>query len=280
VLVCDAGQPRNAASLALHGFLTRDGIAPQELLRLGREELAEYGVEVRREVVAAARHVPSPDPRSCTPAFDVELESGVRLTCRKLLLTTGVRDVLPDIDGLLDLYGQSVHHCPYCDAWGHRDESLAAFGPGESAVGLAMSLRTWSPRVTACSHGEAISGQDRQRLSRNGIAWREEKVVRLRGSGGKLAAVEFSSGPPLACQSLFFQASQFQTSPLADMLGCERRDSHVETHGKQRTNIPGLFLAGDADGDVQFVIVAAAEGARAAVAINRELQDEDRGEAN
>jgi len=134
--------------------------------------------------------------------------------------------------------------------------------------------------VTACTDGKRVGPGDRDRLSRNGIALRTERVARLDGSDEGLQRVVFRSGEPLECDALFFNTDQVQRSELPTMLGCEAKENNqVSTRDKQRTCIPGLFLAGDADGDVQFVIVAAAEGARAATAINRELQDEDRGES-
>jgi thioredoxin reductase len=277
LLVCDDGHPRNAASRALHGFLSRDGIPPGELLRLGREELNRYGVDWRPDKIVSACQL-AEQSRPGMAAFEVRLAGGETFQARKLLLATGLRDELPAIDGLLEFYGSSIHHCPYCDCHEHRGRRLAAYGAGTAAVGLALMLRTWSEHVTACGDGEPIDAKDQNRLSRNGIAWRGEKVIRLSGRDGRLAAVEFASGPSLACDALFFNTGSAQRSPLAPMLGCEIAGELVATHGKQRTGVPGLFLAGDADSDVQFAIVAAAEGARAAVAINRELQDEDRGE--
>jgi thioredoxin reductase len=279
VIVCDAGNPRNAAAAAMHGYLSRDGVNPRDLLRIGRGEVEGYGVEFVRDTVAHARRLPcTGDGRAA--CFEVTTEGGRRVTSRKVLLATGVVDTLPDVEGVRELYGRSVHHCPYCDGWEHRDEHLAAYGRGAKAAGLALGLRTWSDRVTACTDGRPLGADDRRRLARNGIAVREERVVRLEGSGGRLARVVFAAGPPLACDALFFNTGHGQRSELAGRLGCEYDEQgHVRTCEKQRTFVPGLYLAGDADGDVQFVIVAAAEGATAAVAINRELQDEDRGEA-
>ncbi len=219
----------------------------------------------------------APDPRA---SFEVVTEDGRRFRSRKLLLATGVRDVLPPIDGAERYYGRGVHHCPYCDGWEHRDRRLVAYGAGRAAVGLALSLRTWSGRVTACTDGKRIAPKDQGPAGRNGIALRTERIARLDGSGEALQRIVFESGPPLECDALFFNTDQVQRSQLPAMLGCESKgDNQIRTHDKQRTCMPGLFLAGDADGDVQFVIVAAAEGARAATAINRELQDEDRGES-
>jgi thioredoxin reductase len=278
VLVIDSGRPRNAAAQAMHGYLTRDGTPPREMNRLARDEARRYGAVLLDAEAAEARCLGGAGPPPA-PAFEVGLTDGRAFRARKLLLATGVRDLLPEFPGVADYYGRGVHHCPYCDGWEHRDESLGAFGSPRAAVGLALALRTWSDRVTAMTDGESIDPADLDRLRRNGIAARTEPIVRLEGSADRLERVHFASGPDLPCTGFFFNTGQVQHANLAERLGCDSKGgNHVATHGKQRTGVPGLFVAGDADGDVQFVIVAAAEGARAAVAINRELQDEDRGE--
>lgn len=280
VLVVDSGHPRNAASRMLNGYLSRDGISPREFLRLGRDEVARYGVEILDAEVDHARCLAVCGDSETSTLFEVETTDAQTFRSRKILLTTGVRDVLPAIEGIESYYGRGVFHCPYCDGWEYRAGSLVAYGTGSAAVGLALSLRNWSERVTACTEGRRVSPRDRDRLERNGIAIRSERIARLEGSAEKLERVVFEAGPPLACDALFFNTDQYQRSKLPTMLGCQLQKNHqVRTSGRQRTDVHGLFLAGDADGDVQFVIVAAAEGARAAVAINRELQDEDRGEA-
>src|SRR6185503_11154078 len=125
VLVCDSGHPRNAASHALHGYLTRDGIAPGEFLEIGRIQLLRYTtVELRSTSVTEARRV--------NKLFEITLQSGERLTSRKLLLATGVVDDLPLLEGLQGFYGTSVFHCPYCDGWEIRDQPLAIYGRGEN----------------------------------------------------------------------------------------------------------------------------------------------------
>lgn len=279
VLVIDSGRPRNAAAQALHGYLSRDGINPHELLRLGRKESAGYGVEFLNAEVDTTRFMSSSAAREPRLGFEVRTADGRTFCSRKLLLATGVRDVLPPIDGAKTYYGRGVYHCPYCDGWEHRDRRLVAYGSGPASVGLALALRTWSASVTACSDGKKLARKDRARLERNGIGLRTEPVARLEGSTTGLRALTFHEGPSLPCDALFFHTEQVQRSKLPGMLSCETKENHqVRTYEKQRTGVPGLYLAGDADGDVQFVIIAAAEGARAAVAINRELQDEDRGE--
>jgi thioredoxin reductase len=270
VLVCDNGRPRNRFAGHMHGYLSRDHSEPTELLRIGRDEILRYGVQFSpREAV---------DARNVGEGFLVRLDDGTEHHSRRLLLATGVSDVLPEILGLPELYGRSVHHCPYCDGWEHKDERIVALGDGDAAIGLALNLRTWSQKIIACTNGREPEGEKRAQAGRLGIQVRTERVSRLVAEAGKLVGIEFTSGPSAPCDALFFNTGQYQRSPLAERLGCRfRPDGGVYTSNKQCTDIPGLYLAGDADKDVQFVIVAAAEGATAAVAINKELQEEERG---
>lgn len=272
VVVIDAGQPRNAAAQHAHGFLTRDGVPPLDILALGRKELLTYGVEFRAGVVTRVK----PGVRRMT----VTMQGGDRLAARKLLLATGVVDELPCLPGLEKLYGTSVHHCPYCDGWENRDRPLAVYGPPEDASGLALSLLTWSRDLVVCTDGRRPGTKARARLADAGIQARTERIVRLEGTRGRLERIVFAEGPPLERYGLFFSTGQGQRSPLAERLGCQfTKSGHVRCDRKGRTGVSNLFIAGDANGDTQFVIVAAAEGAKAAVAINKELQDEDRGQA-
>src|SRR5688500_11366280 len=271
VLLCDTGRPRNAASQALHGYLTRDGIAPGELRSAGRRELETYdSVEIRD--IGAADAV-------CTGAglFRVTLDDGAVVTSRKLLIATGVCDNLPAIDGVQELYGRSVFHCPYCDGWEVRDQPIAIYGRGSRGVGLSLELTAWSRDLVLCTDGPAeMSDEDRARLARNGIAVREQRVAALESQNGILERIRFAAGEPLARRALFFTTGQFQRSALAVRLGCEFNDKGTVRTGKyESTHLPGLFVAGDASRAVQWAIVAAAEGAEAAFAINTDLIKED-----
>ena len=270
VLVCDAGHPRNAASHALHGFLTRDGIEPAELLRIGREQLRRYdSVELRAIEVT--------DANCCGDGFEVTLGDDTRLRCRKLLLATGVVDHLPEVAGIEDFYGRSVFHCPYCDGWEVRDQPLAVYGRGEHGQGLALELTAWSDDLVLCTDGPAgLTAEDRGRLARHSIEVREERIARLEGADGMLERIVFTNGETLARRALFFSTGQRQRSNLSEKLGCEFTDKGaVETGEYETTNVPGLFVAGDASRLMQLAIVAAAEGAQAAFAINTALLKED-----
>jgi thioredoxin reductase len=271
VLVFDNGQPRNRASRALHGYLTRDGVSPAEFLRLARAELAAYDTVrlVEADVASAACQ---PDGR-----FLVSLTTGERFVARKLLLATGVVDNLPEIPGFRELYGRSVFHCPYCDGWEVRDAPIAIYGRGARGAGLGLELTAWSRDLVLCTDGPSeIEPASLEQLARNGIAVREERVVHLEGRDGVLSQVVFQDGPPLPRRALFFTTGQYQRSDLLVHLGCEFNEKGTVRTGKyETTHIPGLFVCGDASRAVQWVVVAASEGAEAAFAINTDLVRED-----
>src|SRR5947207_2900559 len=169
VLVCDFGQPRNRRSRALHGYLTRDGIEPPELNDLGRRELATYDVEFRCVGVTGAHREPT--------HFRVALANGAEEQARYLLIATGVVDDLPAIPGFEECYGRSIFHCPYCDGWECRDRRIAAFGSGRDVTGLALGLRAWTRDVIVCSHGTRLDRQSRERLARNGLDIRGQRIA-------------------------------------------------------------------------------------------------------
>jgi thioredoxin reductase len=267
VLVCDAGQPRNAASRSLHGFLTRDGIQPAELLRIGREELRRYEVQFRSALVTDARRVEE--------GFEVLLGDGTRERSLKLLLATGVVDPLPPVEGAKECYGSSVFHCPYCDGWEVRDRPIAVYGRGSKGLGLAMSLRTWSHDLVLCTDGPSgLGAESRERLRRRDIELRESRIERFIHEEGYLRSIAFSDGTGIPRSALFFNTGQQQRSHLAAALGCSFTRKGAVRNGRhgEAPGIRGLYVAGDASRDVQLAIVGAGEGVKAAFAINTELQ--------
>jgi len=271
VLVCDDGNPRNAASHAMHGYLTRDGIAPREFLHIAREQLKEYDCIELQDVEVTDAECQA-DNR-----FRVTLVNGAEIYSRKLLIATGVVDSVPELPGFRELYGQSVFHCPYCDGWEIRDQPLAIYGRGARGYGLSLELTGWSRDLILCTDGPSeIEADDLARLSRLRITVREDRVTRLEGHDGILERVVFENGDALRRRALFFTTGQTQGSRLAISLGCQFNEKGTVRTGKyESTHLPGLYVAGDASRAVQWVVVAAAEGAEAAFAINTDLLRED-----
>jgi thioredoxin reductase len=265
VVLFDTGQPRNAASRHLHGYLTRDGTPPLELLRLGREELKPYAIETRDVEVT--------EITCAQDGFDVTLATGERVPTQTVLVATGVRDHVPEIPGIKECYGVSVHHCPYCDGWESRDTTIVVIGHGASATGLGLSLTTWSDRVIVCSNGRRLGSRHRSQLAQHGITVHERPIERVDHEQGQVRQVVLASGETVPCERFFFSAGQSPQSDLAHKLGCDTTfKGIVKTDHLGKTRVPGLYVVGDASRDVQFIVVAAAEGAKAGVAINKALQ--------
>lgn len=269
VLLCDAARPRNAGSKGVNGFLSRDGIAPAEMRRIGRDQLAPYpSVELREiEVAGIAKH---------DDGVRAELAGGEVVTARKLLLATGLFDDLPPIPGARELYGNGVYNCPYCDGWEARDQPFAAYGAGRGGVKFAVELLIWSQDIVFCSDGsEPIGAEERAILNARGIRLVEEPIARLEGGENGLEAIVFASGERLPRRHFFFTLGECNQSRLVEQLGIETTErGAVATGHCEKTNVPGVYVAGDASRRVHFAIVAAAEGAMAAFAINGELTEE------
>jgi len=266
VLICDTGLPRNRASHALHGFLTRDGIPPLEFLKIARQQLQPYqtvefcDIEVKE-----------------VQRTDAGFIINTNILCSKLLLATGVIDRLPQIDGLKEFYGHSVFHCPYCDGWEVRDRRIAIYGKGKNGYGLTLELTLWSSNLTLVTDGPAeLSPDEINRLDQHGIKVNDTPIRRLIGSQRMLEEIEFTNGETLRCDAMFFSTGNDQHCKLAESLGCKfTDDGAVDTGDYEMTNVPGVYVAGDASRLVQLAIVAAAEGAKAAFAINQELLKQD-----
>jgi thioredoxin reductase len=253
----------------MHGFLTRDGIAPREFLDMGRRELARYDVEFRCVGVVDVAPIDAGH-------YAVAFADGGRVHARFVLLATGVVDDLPVIPGFHECYGRSVFHCPYCDGWEWRDRRLTAFGIGRDATGLSLALTTWSRDVVVCTDGGRIDRGARERLARHGVHVETKAVDRLDHADGGLTAVVFVDGTRVERDALFFTSNQHPQSLIATRLGCAlNRLGTVKTGNMCDTNVPRIFVAGDASRDAQFVVVAASEGIKAAVAINQALQAEE-----
>ncbi len=208
--------------------------------------------------------------------FEVTLASGRRVKCRKLLIATGMMDVLPAIPGFEQFFGRTVFQCPYCDGWEMRGKALAVYGRRRRGFEMARALTAWTDDIVLLTDGSShYTPAERRHLTRNGIRLVEKRIEALVGPRGRLRAVRFRDGEFLARQGLFFDTPSLSQSTLADSLGCRYgRHGGILCGQYEATSVPGVFVAGNIIRDVQLSIVAAAEGARAAFGINRALTRE------
>jgi thioredoxin reductase len=269
IIVFDTGKPRNMKSEAMHGFISRDGTNPIEFLRLCKEELKKYSVELVEALIVKAH-------RFDTTGFEVQDSNGNSYYSRKILIATGLCDRLPEVPGIEKFYGISIFHCPYCDGWEVRLKPLAVYakncGPGQ-----AVALKNWSDDVTVLTDGREPTEEEHQLYSLKNIKVSTGRIAGLEGSGGKLEYILLENGEKIIASALFFNSAQFQKSDLGNQLGCSFTDKGViDTDNFQQSNIPDVYVAGDAAKDMQLVIIAAAEGAKAGLIINKSLQKKEK----
>jgi thioredoxin reductase len=272
VILCDIGQARNQASRAVHCLLGHEGMAPRDLLARGRLELERYmTVKFRAQRVT-----------QITPAenqFSAVCADGFALRAHKILLTTGLTDEVPRLDGIERFYGRSVHHCPYCDGFEHRDQPLAVYGAGDKGASLALLMKQWSADVLLCTDGPAqVTPSVQARLQQHGIPVCSEKIAKLDGTDdGALQSIHLEGGKTLKRAAIFFTTGCRQSSDLSAILGCARDEKGgiVADPLTEESSVRGVYVAGDASRDVLLVAVAIAEGAKAGVAINRALLKRD-----
>jgi len=268
IVVVDDGRPRNAAAAHMQGFLSRDGMPPAELLAEGRREIASYGGEFVDGTVVGIT--------SEGEHFEVRLADGIRLTARRILVTTGLRDEAPDVPGVAERWGRDVLHCPYCHGYEVRDQPLGVLGGTPGAVQHALLIRQWSADVTYFPHATVPTDDERAQLAARGIAVVDGIVRRLVVEDDRLTGVELDDGRVVDRTAVFVRPQFRQTGTLLQDLGAEANaDGWPRVDAAGQTSVPGVWAAGNATNPRAQVITAAGEGSAAAIAINNDLTEED-----
>ncbi len=271
VIVFDTGTYRNRWSHGMHNYLTQDDILPADFLKIAHNELKKYDVELSRNKVVHAR-------KNDKDIFIVRDEKGETYHSKKLLVATGLIDNLPEIEGFKEMYGKSVFHCPYCDGWELRNKKIGVYARDKEGWELALTLKIWTDDVTLYTDGKnKVKPSQQKQLDANNIPVVIYPFARIEGKDGQLKKIIFRNGSEYACDAIFFLNGFKQQCDLVEDFGCEvNKKGVVITNRLQQTKTSGLYVAGDASRDMHFVVVAAAEGAKAGVMINKELQQEIR----
>jgi thioredoxin reductase len=266
VLVVDAGTQRNAPAAHMHGFLSRDGMRPTDLVAAARAEVLRYGVELVDDRVVEV-----------TTGFSLRLGGGRSVESRRLLLATGAVDDLPDIPGARERWGRDFLHCPYCHGWEVRDQPIGVLGTGPGSVDHAQLLRQWSDDVVFFAHTYPITAAERAALDARGIPVIDGLVARLSVVDDRLDAVQLTDGRTIPRTAVFIRPFLHPRGDgLIDALGCEVDDGgFVRVDANGRTTAAGVWAAGNAANPRAQVITAAGEGSAAAIAINADLVEED-----
>ncbi|MFE3118143.1 NAD(P)/FAD-dependent oxidoreductase [Streptomyces niveus] len=281
VLVVDAGEPRNAPASHVHNYLGREGVAPGELLAVGREEVAGYGGEFMAGRVATVKG-------SAADGFRVVLEEGAavaEVTASRLLVTTGLVDELPPVPGVAERFGREVLHCPYCHGWEVRDRPIGVLATGPLAVHQAQMWRQWSDDVTLFRHtAPDFDDEQYEQLAARDIAVVDGEVAALEVTADRLTGVTLAGGRVIPVSAVVVAPLFTARGDLLADLGAPAVDremagqvvgSHVPTDPAGATSVPGVWAAGNVADPAETVIGSAVAGLRAGAAINADLTAED-----
>jgi thioredoxin reductase len=277
VLVVDAGDGRNAVTWGVHGFFGVSDPKPAELRRIGQEQARGAGAEFMEGMVERIEGE--------MDDFRVTCSEGRTLRARRILLATGLKDIVPETPGLWDFYGHSIWHCPDCDGPEVVGKPIAVMGWGQGIAKFCMYMLTWTRDIVLLtdSHPADMSTEAMEALDRHGVRIRREAVLRLEGDmdDKKLRRIILHEGPPEEVEYMFFHIASGPGSTLAADLGCKvdedgALEGILEIDKDFQTSVPGIYAAGDITPGSRLVIRAASEGARAALGIHKSLIPEDR----
>ncbi|MCT9868444.1 NAD(P)/FAD-dependent oxidoreductase [Paenarthrobacter aurescens] len=282
VLVIDAGEPRNAPAAGVHGFLSRDGINPQELLALGRAEASQYGAGIVAGTVVAARSTADPTAGS-ELAFEVDLADGRTAGARRVLVTSGLVDTLPDVGGLRERWGRDVLHCPYCHGWEVRNKAIGILGSVPMALHQTLLFRQWSPNITLFLNDVVEPTEEEwEQLSARSITVVDGKVRSLEVTDDALSGVVLASGTVIPVEAVVTGTRLEARSAVLESLGVPLVQhpmgvgTHVEVNPQGgATSVPGVYAAGNVTDLMGQVMASAAAGVMAGAAINADLITEE-----
>ncbi len=276
VVVLDAGEPRNAPADGVHGYLSREGMPPSELLGTGAAEVAGYGGRIVAGRATSARRTADGE------AFEVGTADGRRFTARRLLVTTGLADELPDVPGLRERWGRDVLHCPYCHGWEVRDQRIGVLGSGPGAVHQALLFRQWSAQLTLFLHtAPELTDEEWDQLAARGIDVVDGEVAGLEIADGALTGVRLASGCVVACQALAVRPRFVARGDVLAGLGLAPVEhpsgmgEHVPGDAFGATAVAGVWVAGNVTDLAASVVQSAAGGMTAATRINADLVADD-----
>ena len=268
ILVVDGGAPRNRPAAHMHGFLSRDGMPPGDLLAAVRAEVLAYGGTVTAGEVKDLVRVPA--------GFEVAMDFGVRVAARRLLVATGLRDELPEIAGLRERWARDVLHCPYCHGWEVQDQKLGVVWNGPDTLRFAQIVRQWTQDIILFAPVDLLTADQHAQLAARGIEVVEGAVADIAVLDDVLRGVELADGRTIPRDALFVPPRLVPFNDLLVLLGCDRDEQGwVVTGPFGATSQPGVWVAGNVANPRAQVITAAGEGSAAAIAINADLVDED-----
>lgn len=268
VILFDDNKPRNAVTQESHNFITRDGIKPAEFREAAHKDLKKYPtISIQKDRVS--------NIQSSSSSFHIQTEAGGDYEAKKVILATGMKDILPQIEGIHDVYGSSIFPCTFCDGWELKDIPLVFIAEGEHIFQEVKMISNWNNDIVVCTNGkDNLTTDEKDILAQKQIEVIEMEISQLQKKDGKLKAIQFKNGRELHREAGFVSYKLRQAVPFAERLGLEMNDMGIKTDPYGRTNIKGIYACGDNAASSFQLIIAASEGSKTAIGVISDFVEE------
>jgi len=269
VLVIDSGQPCNAPTPYSHNFLTQDGNTPKGIAAIGKQQVALYpNVEFFNGIATKGTKTKR--------GFEIETATGEKFVASKIIFATGIKDIMPPIEGFEDCWGISVLHCPYCHGYEVRNTTTGILGNGDYAYELAKMIANWTSNLTIYSNGKAtLTTEQLAKLQKHTIKVVEKEITKLDHNAGQLKTIVFKDETTVPITVLYSPRPFVQHCTIPESLGCEMtEDGYIKVNGVQETSVEGVYACGDNTTRMRTVANAVAMGTTAGMTASKKLISE------
>ncbi|MBR0614538.1 NAD(P)/FAD-dependent oxidoreductase [Bacillus safensis] len=269
VIVFDDELPRNRVTQESHGFITNDGMTPFEIRRAGEADLQKYpNIKIKRSRIV--------DIQKKEERFTLLTHEGDRFEAKKIILATGLQDILPEIEGIHDVYGKTLFSCPFCDGWELKDKALALIAENQRALHMAKLLSNWTKDLIVFSNGHVLAEEDKALLTAHSIQVIDVPIVSIDHDNGQLRSLQLANGETVKREGGFVTSEFKQLAPFAEKLGCKMtKNAGIETDILGRTTVSGIFACGDNLGGPAQLVLAAAAGSQTGMGVIHEIVQEE-----
>ncbi len=270
VLIIDSGLPCNRQTPYSHNFITHDGTPPAEIARLAKQQVQQYSTVGFLHGLATAGH-------KTKNGFEIQTAAGETASAKKLIFATGIRDLMPPIEGYADCWGISALHCPYCHGYEVRGKKTGILGNGNDGYEFASLLFNWTKDLTLYTNGpSALTPEQSLKLKQHHINIVETDIEKVEHQNGQVQNIVFKTGATAPVHVLYGRQAFEQHCAIPTTLGCELTEDHyLKVNALQETTVPGVFACGDNVTRLRTVANAVAMGAMAGMAVNKALVTEE-----
>lgn len=269
VIVFDDELPRNRVTQESHGFITNDGMTPFEIRQAGEADLQKYpSIKIKRSRIV--------DIQKKEESFTLLTHEGDTFEAKKIILATGLQDILPEIEGIHDVYGKTLFSCPFCDGWELKEKALALIAENQRALHMAKLLSNWTKDLIVFTNGHMLAEEDKTLLTAHSIQVIDVPIVSIDHDNGQLRSLQLANGEIVNREGGFVASEFKQSAPFAEKLGCQMtKNAGIETDILGRTTVSGVFACGDNLGGPAQLVLAAAAGSQAGMGVIHELVQEE-----